>query len=183
MCGSFQMPPERALMTAAETPGAAAPPPHAPPEPAPAPAPVWLPGFLASRMHLVRFAAFAVAAILINLLTQNAVLVLLAGYWFTVYAALVVGTGTGLVFKYIADKNWVFEATSRDLVDDSRKFALYTATGILTTVIFWGVELSFHYIFQTHVMTVLGGVIGLVIGYVVKYNLDKRITFRSSVAP
>jgi putative flippase GtrA len=140
-------------------------------------------GFLARRMHLVRFAAFAVAAMGINLLTQNAVLNLLAGHWFTVYAALVCGTGSGLVFKYIVDKNWVFEDQTRTLTDNSRKFAIYTATGILTTVIFWGVELTFHYAFGTHAMTVLGGVIGLTIGYVVKYNLDKHLTFRAASPP
>lgn len=142
-----------------------------------------LPGFLARRMHLVRFAVFAVAAMGINLLTQNAALNLLAGSWLAVYAALFCGTASGLVFKYIVDKNWVFEDQTRTLSDNSRKFAAYTATGILTTAIFWCVELAFHYAFATHAMTVAGGVIGLTIGYVVKYNLDKHLTFRAASRP
>ncbi|MDP3493890.1 MAG: GtrA family protein [Hyphomonadaceae bacterium] len=132
---------------------------------------------LAARMHLVRYAGFAGLAICINLLSQNAVLSAFGGFWFGIYVAIAFGNGAGLVFKYIADKYWVFEDTDPSLVQNSRKFALYAAFGVGTTLIFWGVELAFHHIFQSQLMTNVGAVIGLCIGYVIKYNLDKHVTF------
>jgi positive regulator of sigma E activity len=50
-------------------------------------------------------------------------------------------------------------------------------------VVFWGVELTFHYIFGTHLMTVVGGATGLTVGYILKYNLDKHFTFRTAKQP
>lgn len=131
------------------------------------------------RMHLVRYAIFAAAAIVINLLSQNAVLLLLSKYWIGIYAAILVGNASGLIFKYIADKYWVFEDGEATLAGNSKKFALYAAFGLMTTGIFWVVELLFHYLFKTVFMTNVGAVLGLCIGYVIKYNLDKRVTFRA----
>lgn len=136
-----------------------------------------------TRMHLVRYAAFAAAAICINLLTQNAVLAVVGGFWFGIYAAILFGNASGLVFKFIVDKYWVFEDVDPSLVASSRKFALYAAFGVFTTLLFWAVELTFHYIFQTAFMTNVGAVIGLCIGYVIKYNLDKHVTFAAASAP
>lgn len=132
---------------------------------------------LAARMHLVRYAGFAGLAICINLLSQNALLSAFGGFWFGIYLAIAFGNGAGLVFKYIADKYWVFEDADPSLVQNSRKFALYAAFGVGTTLIFWGVELAFHYIFQSQFITNVGAIIGLCIGYVIKYNLDKHVTF------
>jgi putative flippase GtrA len=130
-----------------------------------------------TRMHLVRYAAFAAAAICINLLSQNAVLSVAGQFWLGIYAAIFFGNASGLVFKFIVDKYWVFEDVDPSLVASSRKFALYAAFGVFTTLLFWAVELAFHYIFQTAFMTNAGAVIGLCIGYVIKYNLDKHVTF------
>lgn len=151
-------------------------------DPAPRPSSVWC-GIrvgLRSRMHLVRYAGFALLAICINLLSQAVALSMLGGFWFGIYVAIAFGNGAGLVFKYFADKYWVFEDVELSFAQNSRKFALYTAFGIGTTFIFWGVELAFHYIFQTQLMTYVGAVVGLCIGYVIKYNLDKRITFAAA---
>lgn len=130
-----------------------------------------------TRLHLVRYALFAGAAILINLLCQNAILLVARQTWFGIYLAILFGNGAGLFFKYVADKYWVFEDGEASLGGNSRKFALYTAFGVLTTLIFWGVELVFHYAFKTQFMTNVGAVLGLSIGYVIKYNLDKHVTF------
>lgn len=135
---------------------------------------------LGARMHLVRYAGFAGLAICINLLSQNAVLSAFGGFWFGIYLAIAFGNGAGLIFKYIADKYWVFDDGDASLVSSSRKFALYFAFGVGTTLLFWGVELAFHYIFQSVLMTNVGAVIGLCVGYVIKYNLDKHITFAQS---
>ena len=134
-------------------------------------------GQLRSRLHLARYAAFALAAIGINLACQNALLMALGGVWYGLYAAIAVATLASLVFKYACDKYWVFGDLDSSAATNSRKFALYSAFGLLTTVIFWATELAFHYAFGTAFMTNLGGFLGLCAGYVIKYNLDKRITF------
>lgn len=135
---------------------------------------------IGARMHLVRYAGFAGLAICINLLSQNAILAWLGKFWWGIYVAIAFGNGAGLIFKYIADKHWVFDDVDASLVSNSRKFALYAAFGVGTTLIFWGVELAFHYIFQSVLMTNVGAVIGLCIGYLIKYNLDKHVTFASA---
>jgi putative flippase GtrA len=135
---------------------------------------------IGTRMHLVRYAGFAVVAIVINLLSQNAVVVWLGQYWFGIYVAIAFGNASGLVFKFIADKYWVFDDVDPSLVANSKKFAMYAFFGVFTTLVFWAVELAFHYIFQSALMTNVGAVIGLCIGYVVKYNLDKHVTFAAA---
>ena len=52
--------------------------------------------------------------------------------------------------------------------------------GIVTTMIFWGFEAGFWYVWRSDMMRVLGEVIGLAIGYVVKYELDRRFVFTPS---
>lgn len=129
-------------------------------------------------MHLARFAGFSAAAIAINLMSQNTVLMLTGAAWFGIYFAIAFGNASGLVFKYICDKHWVF-GDDAPIQGDGTKFGLYALSGVLTTAIFWAVELSFHYVFQTAFMTNVGAVLGLSVGYVIKYNLDKRVTFRA----
>ncbi|HSB97219.1 MAG TPA: GtrA family protein, partial [Spongiibacteraceae bacterium] len=60
---------------------------------------------------------------------------------------------------------------------ETRTFVIYTFMGAFTTLIFWGFEFGFHYLFQAKELRYLGGVIGLAIGYATKYQLDKRFVF------
>lgn len=133
---------------------------------------------ITARMHLVRYALFAGAAIVINLIIQNIVLLAMPGLWFRIYVAILASNGAGLVFKFIVDKLWVFNDRDLSARGNSRKFILYALFGVLTTALFWGIELAFHYTFDTTFMTNVGAVIGLTAGYVIKYNLDKHFTFR-----
>jgi putative flippase GtrA len=135
---------------------------------------------VSARMHLVRYALFAATATALNLLCQNSALLILSGYWFGIYVAILFGNAAGLFLKFVADKYWVFDDQESSIVANSRKFALYAAFGVFTTLIFWTVELAFHFAFQSQIMTNVGAVIGLTIGYVAKYNLDKLVTFRDS---
>ena len=64
-----------------------------------------------------------------------------------------------------------------NLAHDGRMFMLYSGMGVLTTLLFWGVEYAFHLVFGTDTMRYLGGAIGLTAGYVIKYHLDKRFVF------
>ena len=125
---------------------------------------------------ILRYATFAAIATVANLATQRVVLQLGdTGAYF----ALAVGTGTivGLIIKYLLDKRWIFYDQGTGLKDHGQKFSLYTAMGLVTTAIFWGMESTFWLFWQTDVMRELGAVIGLAIGYVVKYNLDRRFVF------
>lgn len=125
---------------------------------------------------LIRYAGFAVIATVVNLGVQR--LVLQAGEHAAIFAAAVfLGTLAGLVVKYALDKRWIFADTSTGISEHGRKFSLYTAMGIVTTAIFWGMETSFWIVWGTEFMREIGAVIGLAIGYVVKYNLDRRFVF------
>lgn len=127
------------------------------------------------------YAAFAVLATIANLVAQRLILAIdnsPSGY----AIAVMTGTGAGLVLKYLLDKRWIFEDPSTGMRSHSRKFTLYTAMGILTTLIFWGTETAFWSIWQTDLMRELGAVLGLSIGYVIKYHLDRRFVF-SPVQP
>ncbi len=123
-----------------------------------------------------RYAFFAVLATLANLATQRGVL--LFGDDGTLFA-LAVGAGTtiGLVIKYILDKRWIFGDISVGVKAHSKRFPLYTAMGLVTTAIFWGIETVFWLVWQTDAMRELGAVLGLGIGYLVKYYLDRRFVF------
>lgn len=127
---------------------------------------------------IVRYSVFAAIATAANLLVQRAVLHF--GNSAVLFAlAIAAGTMVGLVVKYVLDKRWIFFDQQGGLKSHGRKFSLYTAMGLVTTGIFWGMETAFWLIWQTDLMRELGAVVGLSIGYVVKYNLDRRFVFRN----
>lgn len=97
-----------------------------------------------------------------------------------IFLSVLWGTGAGLVVKYWLDKNYIFRFRAANAMHDARTFMLYSAMGVLTTLIFWVFEFGFQVIFQTKNMRYLGGGIGLGIGYLVKYQMDKRFVFRQS---
>mgnify|MGYP006267335895 CR=1 FL=1 len=131
------------------------------------------------RTLVLRYAFFAVIATLANLAAQR--LVLGTGEGAAVFAAAVAaGTVVGLVVKYVLDKRWIFGDLETGIAAHSRKFALYTTMGIVTTCIFWGTETAFWLIWGTDAMRELGAVLGLTVGYVIKYNLDRRYVFTNA---
>ena len=132
----------------------------------------------ASSKLAINYAIFALIATAANIGAQDLVIRTYSGA-FDILASVVVGTGVGLVVKYILDKRYIFRFRARNVAHDTQTFALYTVMGLATTVIFWGFEFGFHHIFETKEMRYLGGVIGLAIGYLTKYHLDKRYVFRA----
>lgn len=128
------------------------------------------------------YAAFAGVATLANLLAQEAVLGVLPGA-FALYPAMVVGTGVGLVVKYLLDKRYIFAFYTRDAAHERETFLRYTLTGLVTTAIFWGMEIGFHVAFGTTQARHAGAVLGLAVGYVIKYRLDKRHVFQRGATP
>ncbi len=128
------------------------------------------------RTLILRYAGFAVIATLANLAAQRLVLWALPGAA-ALIPAILVGTGVGLVIKYLLDKRWIFADAATGLRAHTSRFSRYTATGIVTTAVFWGMETLFWALWQTDLMRELGAVIGLSIGYVVKFLLDRRYVF------
>ena len=127
---------------------------------------------------ILRYGAFAVLAVLVNLAVQRGVLALSFG----LFAALVAGTAAGLVVKYLLDKIWIFGDAETGLAAHGRKFSLYTLMGVATTAIFWGAESLAWAIWQSDAAREAGAVLGLAIGYVVKYRLDRRFVFGGGLA-
>lgn len=98
--------------------------------------------------------------------------------WFALYLAMAVGTGLGLISKYLLDKTFIFAYRAPTAAADLATFVFYSATGVLTTGLFWATELGVHALWDHPVAKYVGAVIGLSLGYVTKYQLDKRLVFR-----
>ncbi|CUH64147.1 GtrA-like protein [Thalassovita gelatinovora] len=129
---------------------------------------------------VIRYAGFAIVATLINLAAQRGVFWINAAWFFP---AMIAGTGSGLIAKYLLDKRWIFYDAARPAGEEGRKFLLYTFTGIGTTLLFWGSETAFWLVWKTDAMRETGAVMGLSIGYLVKYNLDRRFVFSNVPGP
>lgn len=96
---------------------------------------------------------------------------------YAVPLSVCIGTGVGLVVKYLLDKAWIFRYEHRSVAHGVRTFGLYVAMGLGTTFVFWAVEFAADAIFHGETARLVGGALGLTIGYVVKYQLDKRFVF------
>lgn len=123
--------------------------------------------------RLALYGGFAVLAVLLNLAVQRAVMAMGEGAMIFV-AAMGTGTLAGLLLKYWLDSRWIFASAPGGT---QRRFGLYSATGGLTTALFWGSETLFWTIWQTETMRELGAILGLGAGYALKYELDRRFVF------
>ncbi len=124
----------------------------------------------------LNYSLFAVLATLLNLSAQEIVIRSYGGPLALTFA-MIVGTGTGLVTKYVLDKKYIFRYITASHREEIGRFSVYGLTGIATTAIFWGFELGFDWLIGGKFARYLGAVIGLSIGYGVKYRLDKRYVF------
>jgi putative flippase GtrA len=124
------------------------------------------------------YSAFALVSTGANIAMQHLVVMAHSGP-LQVAASLVFGTGAGLVVKYLLDANFIFRFKTRDLAHTGQTFSAYSLMGVVTTLVFWTVELAFHAAFHTEAMRYVGACIGLAIGYALKYQLDKRFVFRA----
>ena len=125
----------------------------------------------------ILYTIFAIIAIAANIGAQDLIVRTYNGS-FKIIGSVIVGTGVGLIVKYILDKRYIFQFHAQNIVHDTQTFALYAIMGVATTVIFWSFEFGFHYIFEIKEMRYLGGIIGLIVGYLTKYYLDKRFVFK-----
>ena len=120
---------------------------------------------------------FSLIAMTLNIFSQYLVFSLHDNEY-TIYVAILVGTTLGLISKYSLDRVYIFKYNINNIYDYSKNFALYTFTGIFTTLIFWIFEYSFYILFDNNVAKYIGAIIGLTIGYTVKYVLDKKFVFK-----
>ena len=129
---------------------------------------------------VLKYSFFALIATIINLFTQFISLAIYSQD-FSLYIAMFFGTITGLIAKYILDKKYIFYYVVKDKKEDSQKFILYSIMGVFTTLIFWGFEIGFDYIFDSEIAKYIGAIIGLSIGYITKYFLDKKFVFKGNL--
>jgi putative flippase GtrA len=127
-------------------------------------------------MKAVKYIIFAVVSTIVNLLFQKLSNILYDGF-LSLYIGMCVGTLAGLVTKYILDKKFIFYHEVETKSEDAKKFFLYTLMGVFPTIIFWGMEIGFDFLFKTENARYIGGAIGLGIGYTTKYFLDKKFVF------
>ena len=127
----------------------------------------------------IAYVIFAITAMISNLLAQRAVLFFYSDS-FSLVIAILVGTAVGLVIKYLLDKNFIFKKSSAKGSFKGLTFILYSLTGILTTAIFWATEVIGYYYLDSHTGREVGAILGLTVGYLIKYNLDKKYTFRGN---
>ena len=123
------------------------------------------------------YCLFSIMAIAVNIGSQMLTLALYDGSY-AVYPAILVGTSTGLIFKYLLDKRFIFNFRSVSVNEDLTRFSLYSITGVFTTLLFWATELSFDLLFASNNARYVGAVLGLSAGYLIKYQLDKRYVFQ-----
>ncbi len=126
----------------------------------------------------LKYILFAVISVSVNLCVQRINGQIYSGRW-SLYTGILSGTGSGLLVKYYLDKRYIFYYSVRKRVWEMKVFIIYTVTGVVTTSIFWGFEIAFHFIFPRNGSEYIGAVIGLSIGYTVKYFLDKKFVFRN----
>jgi putative flippase GtrA len=126
----------------------------------------------------VRYAMFAAVAIGANLAAQAAVFAVYDGP-LELAAAIAIGTIVGLIVKFELDRRLIFYAPRQDVAATGLTFLLYSASGLVTTAIFWATETLFYLASgKAEGSQYAGGLVGLTIGYVLKYRLDKKYAFR-----
>lgn len=125
---------------------------------------------------LVRYVLFAAASTVANLLTQE--LVFQVAPVMRLALSILAGTIVGFALKYTLDKRWIFYDAYTTHTQEMGKVMLYGAFSVVTTAIFWAVEVTFWAVWQTSIAKYAGAVLGLSIGYWAKYLLDREYVFR-----
>ena len=128
----------------------------------------------------VRYVLFAVVATLANLAAQEIAMRLTPVAPLAV--SILAGTAAGFLVKYVLDKKWIFYDRYSTHRDEARKVTLYALFSVVTTLVFWGFEVTFWTIWRTDLAKYVGAVLGLAIGYAAKFALDQTFVFRERSA-
>ena len=84
---------------------------------------------------IIKYTFFAVIAAIANILCQEVTNRFYHGQY-DLYLSMMSGTLVGLVVKYLLDKKYIFAFKSKNLLQDSQRFFIYSSMGIVTTFIF-----------------------------------------------
>ena len=126
---------------------------------------------------LLKYIIFAILATLLNTITQFLIFNIYFGS-FKLYIAILAGTLVGLIFKYFLDRRYVFNQNiTLKMKREATTFSLYSLMGVITTIVFWSIEILFDYMIDYYWSKYLGAVIGLGVGYTIKFYLDKNFVF------
>lgn len=130
---------------------------------------------------MVRYVLFAIIATVVNLASQDVVF-RLAPPVAALPLSILAGTLAGFATKYVLDKKWIFYDESSSHGQELRKITLYGAFSVVTTVVFWGFEVTFWSLWGTDLARYAGAVLGLALGYAAKFSLDRRFVFTERTA-
>ncbi|EGQ9466339.1 GtrA family protein [Vibrio parahaemolyticus] len=125
---------------------------------------------------VILYILFAILATIANLTAQEIAYQLYHGFYRLAHS-MFWGTLIGLVVKYVLDKRYIFNFEVKSHSQDFKTFVMYSAMGVITTLVFWASEWMFDYWFETKQMRYIGAILGLSIGYITKYYLDKKFVF------
>lgn len=138
---------------------------------------------MTARAIAVRYVLFAAVAIGANLATQWLMLSAVAAPpGLAVMLALAAGTVVALVVKYVLDKLYIFRDRTSGAQGHLRTFTIYAATGLITTAIFWAIELAAWLADPGGPIMYAAGAVGLAFCYALKYRLDRRFAFRHAMS-
>jgi putative flippase GtrA len=87
---------------------------------------------------------FAAIATAVNIGAKDLTTRLCTGSWH-ILLAVFMGTGVGLVVKYVLDKKWISRFKAENARHDAAAFTLYVTMGLVTKAVFWGVELGVNH--------------------------------------
>ena len=135
----------------------------------------WLFNGKDSSQNCSAFTRSLMLSIVINIGSQMLSIWAYKGLYYVEISILVGTAFFGLPLRYYLEKRYIFAFTSQNLAHDGRLFIFYSAMGIITTLLFWGTEYTFHLVYNTDEMRYVGGIIGLAFGFYVKYRLDKFV--------
>lgn len=133
------------------------------------------------EMNLIlKYSLFSLASIFINIGSQFLINLFVLNNKF-IFLSILFGTFNGLLLKFYLDKKFIFYYNNQSLKIIQKKFLLYSLTGIITTILFWSIEILFHFLFLNPNSKYIGGILGLSLGYFTKYHLDKKFVFKEKL--
>jgi putative flippase GtrA len=136
---------------------------------------------LRRRTIVIRYVGFAVIAALVNFGFQSVTLALYRGSAALPFS-IAAGTLAGLVVKYVLDKVLIFFDKRQSALREIGKLVRYGSTAVVTTLIFWALELTFWQMWHDVTAKYIGAALGLAIGYALKFHMDKHFTFEQDRA-
>lgn len=120
---------------------------------------------------------FAGITIALNIGSQAVIIIAFGSSEKIIFVSILAGTAIGLISKYMLDKFIIYRQNKKNHPNEIKAFAVYTLTGVFTTLVFWIIEYGFHIWIQTDTGRYFGALLGLTIGYTIKFYVDRRYVF------